>query len=122
MSYPKDGRLESPAFLGWARRQSCFGCEMADEVNHVPRRFVPAEPHHHPSKGASGVTRDDLVVPLCRECHDRAHRLDRYSREWQDHAVHVARSRFLETAHPGELRLYFADLLRFRDRPLAVPY
>lgn len=44
------------------RDQECVGC----------RR--PAEPHHTETWGTSKKCSDYRTIPLCRDCHDNAHR------------------------------------------------
>lgn len=59
----KHGDLLVPRYLDWVRALPCAHC------GRQPR----SEPHHFPSKGASGYTHDLRVTPLCAECHQRAH-------------------------------------------------
>lgn len=64
LGFLKIGHLYCEAYLEWVRSLACFFCHRAG----------PSEPHHHPPKKMGNAHTDDLrTVPVCRECHRRAH-------------------------------------------------
>lgn len=118
----KEGRLESPAVLGWVRRQRCRVAEEAERRGDRSGCVGPIDPHHVDHKGLGGARcRDDRVVPLCRLHHDAAHD-HRDGVELMSVWADETRCRFLDRADPAEVRLYFSDLQRWKERPLAVAW
>lgn len=127
---PKDGRVDSPAFLGWVRRQPCRAGEMRDDCRKhwLGACRGPIDPHHVDGKGMGGARcRDDRTVPLCRGHHDRAHESYSYPQDelsfdrcdrWADETLR----RFLDGADPAEVRQYLTDLELWRTRPLTIPF
>ena len=62
IAFPKSGRLESPTYLAWIRRQSCCQCFA----------HAPSEADHRPPKQMGGAHVNDLyTIPLCHVCHRR---------------------------------------------------
>lgn len=51
-------------FIGWLRLRPCGVCSASP----------PSDPHHVRTRAAGGATEGN-VVPLCRICHTRIHRL-----------------------------------------------
>lgn len=112
----KEGRVESPAYLGWVRRQ---GCRVAEQHRNRLGCQGPIDPHHVDGKGMGGARcRDDRTVPLCRIHHDEAHARGALLGAWADETLR----RFLDGASDQEIGCYMADLRRWRSRPLAVPF
>jgi hypothetical protein len=106
---PKDGSLVSPTFLAVTRRMGCIivGCGKT------------AEAHHFPSIGASGVRRDDRVIPVCRLHHDMAQTYQ-YDRELQLLWVDRTRSLFMERATQREWEAFSADRERWLESRVFV--
>lgn len=83
------GEVVSPSFpegqgyVDWVRSQGCIICGKA------------AEPHHFPvTKGAGGKEVADHVIPLCRECHEEAHKdplgwMTTYKAKWGNYFFNV---------------------------------
>lgn len=126
---PKTGECLSPVKLAWDRRQRCsFG------GTHPDGEHAGGESHHYPTKGSLGTTRDDLTMPICRRCHMRCHgetvveddyRLGPIGHEEQVHAVHVARSRFINEASLQDRQQFFRDIEAWaeaREASLPVPF
>ena len=58
----KDGRLESPTWLGFVRRLPCAFCDAP----------APSAPHHYPQKRMGSANVDDSrTCPVCTPCHRR---------------------------------------------------
>ncbi len=97
----KDGDLLCPEVLEFARTEPCYVC------GKKPADGVGSDPQHFPPKGSSGVTRDDLIYPACRDDHDAAHgikvivngvQLPIPSHKQQERLVQRFRLRFMQYA------------------------
>lgn len=56
---------QSREYLNWVKHQPCCLCgQPADDPHHI----------HMPGKGMGTKHPDFAVIPLCRPCHDEAHR------------------------------------------------
>ncbi len=124
---PKDGRLESPVYLSWVRRQRCRAGEALEALGGARDCMGRIDPHHVDHKGMGGARcRDDRTIPLCRMHHDYAHAhcgaattvIPIDVERWVDETLR----RFIEQAGAEEVRLYLKDLERWKERPLAVAW
>lgn len=113
-AFPKSGRLESEAYLGFVRAQGCTFCPAPP----------PSHAHHWPPKGR-GVTDDSRTIPVCATCHQRCHGIT-VATEWgrrppvpaaeQREAVHDTLREFLRDASGEQLEAFLTDLRRWRAR------
>jgi hypothetical protein len=90
----KAGIFRSETVLAWARRRVCAGCSAP----------APSDPHHYPPCGLGGGHRDDTkVIPLCRECHDKAQRyVPQFTHHWQELHAALTFVEFARTATAAE--------------------
>lgn len=111
----KSGHLFCKEYLAFVRRLPCYFC----------RKPGPSDPHHFPPKGR-GVTRDDLTVASCRECHMRCGgqtvngKLP-INRSSQDEGVERTRSLFLSMSSDEELMAYLDARKAWRLNAMIVP-
>ncbi len=120
---PKDGRVDSPAFLGWVRRQPCRVAEEARKRGDAYKCGGPIDPHHVDGKGMGGARcRDDRTVPLCRVHHDATHAAGLNPDGLMSMLADETLRRFLDGADPADVRQYMIDLELWRTRPLAIPF
>ena len=110
----KHGELLLPAYRVWCQSQTCTHCG----------RQPPSLCHHWPTRGAMGVVFDLRIVPLCAECHTRAHG----SHVWIGNrrlaplesdkvTLYVAQTwqRFIESAPWSTVETVLADVRRWRE-------
>lgn len=115
-SFPKDGRLESPVYLDFVRRQACYWCAASP----------PSHAHHWPPKGR-GVLDDSRTLPACARCHMRCHGArvdgaDPIEALAQRAAVGEVFRRFIMSAPDAEIRQVLRDAARMRaSRVYVVP-
>ena len=78
---PKDKRWESKDYLKFVSEMPCANCELKDGTvvpHHLKHRYSPH------SGGGTGLKASDIfVMPLCFECHTKAHNGDRDVLDWQ---------------------------------------
>lgn len=67
MNFPKQERVEDPVYVAWCRTQPCTFCTQDKRKQRFPTEA------HHVIKRSSGTLRDDTVIPVCLECHQRCH-------------------------------------------------
>ena len=110
----KSGSLVCPEMLEFGRYQCCYVCGASP----------PSEVHHEPSRGASGVTRDDLVIPLCRACHKAAGGerpvvngvvREPLSRQHRYNLVRNFRLAFMDRATSAQMSAYAAARAAWRE-------
>ena len=80
MSLDKHPRIESRKYLDWVATLPCADCKIDDGTvvaHHLKGRFSPLS-------GGAGVKASDIfAMPLCYECHAKAHSGDKESLDWQ---------------------------------------
>ena len=78
---PKDKRWENKDYLKFVSEMPCANCDLKDGTvvpHHLKHRYSPY------SGGGTGLKASDIfVMPLCFECHSRAHNGDRDVLVWQ---------------------------------------
>ena len=81
-------KYKNQKYLDWLKTQNCVVCGR-----------TPCDPAHQPSQwnGVSLKSPDTYCLPLCRECHDKEHRVGHTTfwgqelrRETDKYIIHVA--------------------------------
>ena len=81
VSLPKSKRWECREYLNWVATLPCVNCGLDDDTivaHHLKHRYAP-----HGGGGVGLKANDFLTMPLCFNCHDKAHNGDRDVLDWQ---------------------------------------